>query len=65
MQSTHLFKRILTALIAVVLAGVLSGCVKEASTDEDILEDAGTSSGSAIVLDPDEVESSAAASSAS
>ena len=64
MPSTHFFKRILTALITVVLAGALSGCVKEASTDEDILEDAGTASNAAIVLDPDEVESSAAASSA-
>ena len=65
MQSASYFKRILLALVAVVLVGALSGCVKEASTDEDILTDAGTASGSAIVLDPDEAANSAAASSAS
>ena len=58
MQRPQVIKTILSALISAMLMGALSGCVKEASTDEDILNDAGTASNAAIVLDPDEVESS-------
>ncbi len=60
MQHTLLVKKFLIAIVIAALACVLSGCVKEASTDEDILNDAGTASNAAIVLDPDEVESSKA-----
>ena len=63
MQHTLAIKIFLNALIIAALACVLSACVKEASTDEDILNDAGTASNAAIVLDPDEMSSSAAASS--
>ena len=60
MHYTLLTKKFFTAVVIASLACVLSGCVKEASTDEDILNDAGTASNAAIVLDPDEVESSKA-----
>ena len=63
MQHTLVIKIFLSALIIAALTCVLSACVKEASTDEDILKDAGTASNAAIVLDPDEMPSSAAASS--
>ena len=58
MQRTLLVKQLFAALIIAALTCVLSGCIKEASTDEDILNDAGTASNAAIVLDPDEAASS-------
>lgn len=60
MQHILLIKKFLSVAVIAALTCVLSGCVQEASTDEDILNDAGTASNAAIVLDPDEVESSKA-----
>ena len=60
MNALRIKTRIMAAaLAAALLAGALSGCVKQASDDSDIFNDAGTSSGSAIVVDPDEASSSA------
>ncbi|MBQ9021495.1 MAG: hypothetical protein IJ113_05725 [Eggerthellaceae bacterium] len=61
MKQSLIAQRLITAFVIAALSFVLSGCVKEASTDEDILNDAGTASNAAIVLDPDEVESSSSA----
>lgn len=58
MQRTLLVKQLFTALVVAALTCVLSSCVKATSTDEDILNDAGTASNAAIILDPDEAASS-------
>ena len=47
-----------TVVLAACLCIALSGCVKQTSEDAEILNDAGTASNAAIVLDPDESSSS-------
>ena len=54
MNTSHVFKRFLSVLFAGMLACALASCVKQTSDDAEILNDAGTSSGAAIILDPDE-----------
>lgn len=50
-------QRLLAAYAALLVAASLalgaSGCIRQTSEDADILKDAGTSSGAAIVIDPD------------
>lgn len=57
MHAQRLWNFILSTTLVLALSFALSACVKQASEDADILEDAGTSSGSAIILDPDEEQS--------
>ena len=54
MPTPRVLKQFFSLLVAGMLALALTSCVKQTSDDADILNDAGTSSGAAIILDPDE-----------
>ena len=55
MQSTlqNIANKLFSTLLAVILLFALAGCIKTASEDEEILNDAGTQEGAAIVVEPD------------